>query len=275
MVPGLRGEELWVKAVVEAHLGVPVDQHDDGSRPSMHDLDVRLDGGRTAALEVTAAADGESIELWNLLNGSSGRWIIPGLRGGWMVSVSPLTRAKRIRAELPTLLGQLEERGVGQYSTSWRTPVDPLEVALTDLGVLDAGQGATDYPGSVYMTIERSPERTGGGVPGTGEPLSQWVGHFLHASEQRDVLAKLRRAVGAAERHAFVIVPGFSTAPFPVTDLLWRSDGPVPVSPPELPEPVTHAWVMSTWSIGRGLRWDPEVGWQQFDSSPGTDTATA
>jgi hypothetical protein len=36
----MRTEELWVGACIEAALPrVKVVQHDDGSRPSMHDLD--------------------------------------------------------------------------------------------------------------------------------------------------------------------------------------------------------------------------------------------
>ncbi|MGZ4499074.1 MAG: hypothetical protein ACXVXD_01435 [Nocardioidaceae bacterium] len=55
--------------------GVKVMQHDDGSRPRMHDFDLVRDGVVFAACEVTAAADAESIELWNLVNGSGERWI--------------------------------------------------------------------------------------------------------------------------------------------------------------------------------------------------------
>jgi hypothetical protein len=45
--------------------GVKVVQHDDGSRPRMYDLDLVRESAVFAACEVTAAADAESIELWN------------------------------------------------------------------------------------------------------------------------------------------------------------------------------------------------------------------
>jgi hypothetical protein len=85
LVPKVRDEELWVGTCVEAALpGVQVCQHDDGSRSSMYDLDLVRDGTPFAAMdmEVTAAADADSIELWNLVNGSDDRWIESNLIGG-------------------------------------------------------------------------------------------------------------------------------------------------------------------------------------------------
>lgn len=43
-----------------------------------------LGNGVRAAVEVTAAADGEAIALWNLLNGRGDRWIEqPWWADGW------------------------------------------------------------------------------------------------------------------------------------------------------------------------------------------------
>ncbi len=58
-MPEMRGGELWVGACLRATLiGVKVEQHDDGSRPSMCDL-VRA-GQPFGACEVTAAADADA-----------------------------------------------------------------------------------------------------------------------------------------------------------------------------------------------------------------------
>ena len=48
-------------------------QHDDGFQPGMHDLEVTYPDKLSAAVEVTAAADAQSIELWNLVKGGD-RW---------------------------------------------------------------------------------------------------------------------------------------------------------------------------------------------------------
>ncbi len=99
-------------------LGLPVVQHDDGSSEGMHDLEVLYDG-ETAAVEVTSAADGESIALWNLMNGRNERWVVDELQGGWMVSLEPSARAKRLKTELPRLLRELEISGLTELRP-WR-----------------------------------------------------------------------------------------------------------------------------------------------------------
>jgi hypothetical protein len=82
---------------------------------------------------------------------------------------------------------------------------------------------------------------------------------------QSDVLSKLARS-GASERHAFILVPGFSIAPFGVVDMLWRgADDVVPTTAPNLPHQVTHVWLMAFWTVGSGLRWSPESGWERFE----------
>ncbi len=89
--------------------------------------------------------------------------------------------------------------------------------------------------------------------------MTEW----LAGPDQADNLDKLA-ASGAQERHLFVIFPGFTVAPFPVTDLLLRGDAPLPTIAPDLPAPLTHIWAASTWASGFGMRWSPDRGWERF-----------
>lgn len=116
-MPPLRTEEEWVRQVMEAELGVPVEQHDDNSRPGMHDLDVIYGVGRRAAVEVTAAVDAQSTELWKIVNGQ-GRWVEGDLVGRWHVWVKP--NARRLRDELPPFLRGLEHAGIRELRGSAR-----------------------------------------------------------------------------------------------------------------------------------------------------------
>lgn len=252
--------------MIHRALDVPVDQHDDGSREGMHDLDIVHAGRSRAAVEVTAAADGDSIALWKLMNGGHGRWTVDELRGGWMVTVSPAARAKRLRKELPVLLAEMENMNVPELRLGWKRD-GLLDGIADDLGVTDAFRGDTSFPGSIYITLELPAERSGGVVAETGCALAEWIGDFLRDPDQHDVLEKLARS-GASERHAFVFLPGFTTAPFPVSDLLMRTGAPLPIEQPELPPEVTHVWIVSTWSSGVGFRWSPETGWLAFDKGP-------
>ncbi|SIN14464.1 hypothetical protein [Micromonospora cremea] len=263
---GLRDEEQWVKACVEGALpGVEVKQHDDNSRGSMHDLDLIRGGWRFGAVEVTAAADGESIALWKLMYRPGQRWIERDLAGGWAVALLPSARAKRLRSELPILLAELERRGVREVPR-YRHSTDRFSAWLGELGVVHAHQAGTDSPGSIYVNIELPLERSGGWVADTGDALAEWLSGWMLEPHEADNLRKLERS-GAAERHLFVILPGFTTAPFAAAELLMRPEAPLPTVPPTLPPAVTHAWVMSTWSAPHGFRWSPDDGWSRFSKS--------
>lgn len=246
--------------MIECALGVPVVQHDDGTRPGMHDLDIAYPDGRCGAVEATAAADAGSIELWNLLN-SGGRWIVDDLAGGWTVSLHPHARARRLWKELPLFLSRLERLGVTEVRTRFRRGA--LEQVAGNLGIANASQGGTDFPGSIYITLQLPIERMGGFVADTGDALAMWLAEFLAEPRQLDVLSKLTGS-GAEERHVFVFLPGFTTAPFSASDVLLRSDAPLPQEAPVLPAAVSHVWAVSFWASGDGMRWSPTGGWERF-----------
>ncbi|HEX4754877.1 MAG TPA: hypothetical protein VH661_03875, partial [Candidatus Dormibacteraeota bacterium] len=221
----LRPEEVWVQTLVAQELSVGVEQHDNGSQPGMFDLLIRYRSGRCGALEVTAAAASDSIELWKLMNSKSARWQVDGIRGGWMISVFASASEKKLLADLPGLLRELEIRGIRDFGP-WFMDGGPLKDIADRLGIAGAWQSPdTSYPGSVYRTIEEPLERRAGFVAADSNPLAEWVGHFLAEPKQADVVRKLEHS-GEPERHAFVVVPGFTTAPFAVRDILWRDDVP-------------------------------------------------
>lgn len=263
----LRGEEKVALNTIAATLGLRVEQYDDGSRPGMHDLNIFAADRVVAAVEVTAAADPDSIQLWKLVNGRDERWTVPSLRGGWMLQLKPTARAKRLLKDLPALLEELEGEEITEIPRQRRRHegAESIEARARALGIISGNQSSTDFPGSIYLTIERSPERTGGLVESTGSAVPGWVRDFLLNPRQSDVLGKLERS-DAPERHVFILVPGFSTAPFGVVDMLWQdARSTVPTTRPHLPEQVTHVWLMSFWTVGSGLRWSPDSGWERFE----------
>jgi hypothetical protein len=258
----LRADEERVRIVLERALGVPVEQHDDGSEPSMHDLDIVYPDRAVAALEITAAADSDSIELWRAMNDGE-RWCEENLEGGWSITVDPAARGKLLREHLPEFLRGLEGAGVREFRRGYGHP-EELERAAARLKVVSAFQGGTEFPGSIYPMIELPPERSGGFVGETGDPLACWLGEFLHDVRRADVRRKLARS-GATETHAFVVALGFSPAPFGVTDLLIRDDPPPPRIDPSLPDEIGEVWAASSWTAGRVFRWSERCGWQTFD----------
>lgn len=264
MKTGLRPEEDWAKALIAATLGLEVVQHDDGSADGMHDLDVYDGPARVAAVEVTAAADGQVIALWKLVNPPGERWIEPALAGGWMITLRTDARAKQLRRDLPELLTTLETEGTRAIGIDYLHPGNPLRERLEALGVVSLDQNDTDFPGSIYLTVELDDDRSGGCIADHSNAVADWVSEFLADEGRADVRDKLARS-GAPQRHAFVIVPGFSEAPFAAADPLARNDSPTPSVPPTLPAEITHVWVTSTWSSRWGFRWSPmPIGWERF-----------
>jgi transcriptional regulator with XRE-family HTH domain len=64
----LRPEEEWARDIISQTLSVPVEQNDDNSQDGMHDLWILHPDRPAAAVEITAAADSESIQLSKLMN---------------------------------------------------------------------------------------------------------------------------------------------------------------------------------------------------------------
>jgi hypothetical protein len=265
-MPKIRADEEWVRGVVASTLETRVEQYDDGSRPGMHDLRiVRGDGDE--ALEVTAAADPAAIQLWKLLNGAERRWIVPTLAGGWRVELTPTANAKRILRELPSLLAELERRGVEELESDYLS--GPLVHQVRQLGITAASQGPTDYPGSIYPLIDQKRWI----LPPTASPrvsVSSWITGFLSAPERSDVRRKLARS-GADRRHAFILVPAFSIVPVNVVRILIHDDEPEQLPPPNIPSEVTDVWVASTLALGSGVRWSADGGWERFSTKLSTD----
>ncbi len=131
------------------------------------------------------------------------------------------------------------------------------------LSIMQALQVTTDYPGSIYVMPPERLSEMGGYSPITGDSLAMWLSEWVPDPSRADNLRKLTRS-GASERHLFVLLPGFNSAPFAVNDLLMAPNAPLPTVAPTLPAEITQVWTMSTWSSGDGFRWSPETGWARF-----------
>lgn len=113
------------------------------------------------------------------------------------------------------------------------------------------------------MPAERPQGQMGGYSPLTGDPLARWLSEWVANPSRTDNLRKLESS-GAPERHLFILVPGFDSGAFTVSDLLIVPGAPLPVIPPALPAEITHVWAMSTWDSGDGFRWSPDGDWERF-----------
>jgi len=260
----LSDEEVWARDCIrEALPGCTANQHDDGSEPSMYDLTITYPDGQIGAVEVTAAVDAQPLALWKLIRHQGKPWIESTLAGGWIVDVKPSARAKNLIRYLPDLLRDLE-RDSRRVVSGTQASTDQASVVAGQLGIVKALQGPTEHPGSIYvMPPERPLDQMSGYSPATGDPLARWLSEWVSNPSRADNLWKLERS-GAPERHLFVLVPGFDSGSFAVSDLLITPDAPLPTIPPVLPAEITHVWAASTWDSGDGFRWSPDKAWERF-----------
>jgi hypothetical protein len=157
--------------------------------------------------------------------------------------------AKDVERDLPALLRRWQLLGVYQYrDPEWDSPGRDAEASA--LGVTSAHRSNdTSFPGTIYPLIELPREQAGGIVADSGDGLVDWAIPWISDPVRSDNLDKLRRS-GKPQRHMFVFIPPWTTAPWPAVDVLLRHDGPpLPTTSPVLPDAVTHLWFASGWSV--------------------------
>lgn len=168
----------------------------------------------------------------------------------------PRAPYRRITAELPQLLRLLE---------AGASDVDVAELAA-DLRVVSWRQSETEFPGSIYLTIE-PPDESVGELVAEGvadDAVSAWVSGFLARDDQRHNVDKVA-AARRSEAHIFLLLPGFTTAPWDVQLALLRDGALTPTGTPRLPDGVTHVWLMSGWSTGPVFSWSAAEGWRRHE----------
>jgi hypothetical protein len=244
----MAGEE-WPRRIVQKALNRAVYLHDDNSQPSMYDLRIGPADAAEVAIECVGAVNRMYTETWNV-GPAKGSFTVP-VAGNWTVEISPEARVKRVKQRLPQLLLELERRGISGISHHhWLSPADELILDEMDsIGIVHASRYSADYSGKVYLTMPG----TGGGVDDKGTGLPKWLGDFLRNPDQADVLSKLQRS-GATDCHAFVIA-SFQGVPWNVESYLTGSLTTVPSDPPDLPSPITEAWVVGGFG-DKGLHWN-------------------
>jgi len=244
----MAGEE-WARRIVQKALNRAVHLHDDNSQPSMYDLRIGPADAPEVAIECVGAVNRTYTETWNV-GPAKGSLTLP-VAGNWNVEISPEARVKRVKQRLPQLLLELERRGINGISHDhWLSPADELILEEMDsIGITHASRYSAEYSGKVYLTMPG----TGGGVDDKGTNLPKWLGDFLRNPDQADVLSKLQRS-GATDCHAFVIA-SFQGVPWNVESYLTGSLTTIPSDPPDLPSPITEAWVVAGFG-NKGLHWN-------------------
>ena len=201
-------------------------------------------------------------------NGSGSNRTLEPRPGAWCVDVGDRRRldrwpsaprsseaSNRTRSRLTTV-----RMGICNVQVDWwlKRVYSTLFAEFERLGIAWANCFRPQGAGNVYLTLDS----IGGMVDEEGRAVADWIGAFLRSTEQADVLTKLARS-NAAECH--VVVPvGWGGAPWSVESYLTDGLAILPSGSPELPRPVTAAWIVSMHA-NHGIRWDGAM-WHRFDA---------
>jgi hypothetical protein len=94
--------------------GLQVCEHDDGSRPAMHDLDLCWPDGRMKAMEVTSGSSDAVSAMKAAANDVRKPYLgmvhAIKVRRSWLVTLAPLKNPKQVRPHLAMIHRQLDER---------------------------------------------------------------------------------------------------------------------------------------------------------------------
>lgn len=258
MPKSLSAAEVAAGKVIAAHLGVPVEQHDDGSQPGMYDLTICYPDGRRGAVEVTAAEDQAQAADYGALRR---RPILHDSRltNGWLVVAQRGADVNRLREELPDLLHQLERQGITEASVySIWSPEGQAEWASGAVRAVGAEtvKATTSFDTG---TIALTGAMTVDWLSQDPEDVVAFVDRFV-AARPSDV-AKLGRS-GAEERHLFVWSGVFSEGRRELR-ALGLDVAALPSRAPNLPPAVTHVWIApEAMRPSRVVTWSAATGWE-------------
>jgi len=223
-------DEQLAGLLLSVVLGVQVRQHDDGSRPSMYDLDLTHSDGRQGAAEVVSTRDRHEIAQLAAATKLGYIWD-PHLTRFWWVQVDERANLKRIRPSVGRFLLSLEQQGIDRVPrNSWGN----LRERLTEISVEQcwSREPTERHPPGFYLMP--GPKGAWGG---DGEKIVREADDFM--STVPDVAAKLS-ASGASERHAVVVVTVDRFEFFVALE-----SGQVPTTPPKLPAGVDCLWLVT------------------------------
>lgn len=232
----------------------------------MYDLRVGPVDAPKIAIEVTGAIDAPWMATWNASQKLSGK--VPGVDGDWTFVLRPGAHVKRLIPELPAVVEAIGDTGLDTVHEDDLYFRPELLARFDGLGIDSVYRHREPGNGNVYFTLDGD----SGAVDSFGETVPGWVGAFVADPDRADNLRKLA-ATTAPQREAFIIAD-LVGAPWGVMSYLTDIAGrgvPLPSAPPELPEPLTGVWLVSTFAFrddARGVRWDG-TRWSSFRRSGG------
>lgn len=213
------------------------------------------------AIEVVRVLDTNCTLVWKKGPAKGARHL--SVDGDWVIEISAKTMVEDLEAQLETTLSELGERGIQDLKVDeCLQQTDPAQFnALDSAGIRSIYRSPSPGSGKAYFVMGGK-DNSGEMVNTSGQGISRWLAEYLRADSRKDILFKLNRS-RARSCHAFVILT-LADTPFPVMSYFLGALDPLPRESPDLPPPLTAAWLMPSWSAN-GLYWNGRA-WQAVDA---------
>jgi hypothetical protein len=264
-----RPDELAAFAVIERVLGVRVELYDADGRQNAVDGLLHFPDGRTGVLEISSLGPQAEAAITGVLaNRAKRRYAVDGLRSTWIVRVPRNFPPKKLKG-IDSLLLECEEHDVTSLEQLYGAAV-PGQLSAAVANAVDAGvaadvaKGRTGLPPEVRVMVDG----VGGAADGGERLLPSELATHLQSPTMQSKLAKLGKH-GHQDRHLFLWVR-MSACTYAVIDNLYCG-GPLPSTPPNLPNGLTQLWLASRFSAGgivRAIHDDRWVRDHPFANSP-------
>ncbi|EOW9280375.1 TPA: hypothetical protein PX780_003709 [Vibrio cholerae] len=239
--------EGLAKEIISRELRMPVELHDNGSESGMFDLRIGSKIAPLYAIECVGAVERKAMETWNI--GPGKEVLSCGSSSNWIVSITKTTNIKYLKKQLPEVICLLESlKFVGNiYVDSYlELAHEGLFNRLHKLGITSVDKCKDSGDGKIYLTMDCE---NGGPINQNGNALAEWVGDFLRASPNSDVIKKLVNS-GAQKKHVFIKIVS-DHVPWDIESYFYGEMLNPSISP-ILPAPVDGVWIILN---GKGIKY--------------------
>lgn len=243
------------EVLVAIHGGTTVPRDQGGGALATHDFDVQMEDGKVLAVEVTRFNLERELQQQAEIRRINPRF--PGLRFNWQLGVIGTVDIKRLRREAPSIVVDLEARGIRSLHLDSRSAVggDTVLAHLRSMGV------------RLLYTLDRADSRGGnldiGSAPSVGSSTPDVATDVAELMARRRGKAEKLAAATADERHLFVWVETSQ-----LSAIAAMGTGVLPTRAPALPEAIDVVWLATGYEHPRVWQYNRRVGW----SDVGTPT---
>jgi hypothetical protein len=253
-----RDLERLAVATVRAWVGDggTVDDTSGGQGP---DFRITYCDGRIGLGEVGWHVDRDVQEMWANTFRHPEHQVI-GLRSGlgqWSLQLARGANIGRLYKGLPALIEGMADSGSTRLEIHGAWPTSDIADRARELSIDFLARATGNEPSAAIFFM---PSQPGISVPDDPNVIPEWAeAVLLSDAAYADTTKKLLAVPDVDERHVFLMTGSLTDRG--VEERLRRIESALPTRPPELPDGITHLWLVAQFGDGPAALWSKETGW--------------